>query len=242
MANLRKWFTGKEVKEKLDISNLDLCELIKDGKLTAHDPDTGEKVLLSLGPSLLLPSSLNGPMIDLTPDGIIFIDLPDTEEVIISAKDLDKCFFSFDDVEPLLGVQSQKQSISGEQSQKLCKPGTRWEDIEITLLSNEMVRIKTPAREERYTYAELGLSDKRKGDAPTLLWGLLKLFAQNNGFISRENPKYDARLPNSAKRLNEHLRKLFGIDESLYTAHYKKERGYRTKIIFSNETFPQQPF
>jgi hypothetical protein len=117
-----------------------------------------------------------------------------------------------------------------------CDPGTRWSDITITLLSNEMVRIKTPKGEQRLTYHELGMKDRRAGDRPTLLWVLLKLFAESKGFISSKSRNFDRALPDTAKRLNDHMKKLFRIDESLYVGHYKKEKGYRTKIIFLNNT------
>ena len=103
-------------------------------------------------------------------------------------------------------------------------------------MSDEMVRIETPDWGKSLTYHQLGLVDKRRGDAPKMLWGLLKLFAKNNGFISRTNPNYDHRLPDSTKRLNKHFKDLFGINESIYTGHYKIEGGYRTKINFSNNT------
>jgi len=119
----------------------------------------------------------------------------------------------------------------------LCNPGTKWEDITIILTADNMVRIKMPQAENLFTYHELEMKDKRKGDQPTMLWELLKLFAKNNGFISSQNPKYDPKLPETAKRLNYHLKKLFGIDESIYTGHYKKEKGYRTRINFYNRTF-----
>ncbi|NQT56100.1 MAG: hypothetical protein HQ551_07715 [Desulfobacteraceae bacterium] len=117
-----------------------------------------------------------------------------------------------------------------------CGPETKWKDIKITLVADDMVRVKTPKGENRCTYHELGMSDKRIGDKPTMLWELLKLFAKNDGFISSMNPKYDRCLPDTAKRLNAHLKKLFGINESIYQGHYKKMKGYRTKIKFSDQT------
>ena len=151
---------------------------------------------------------------------------------------MERCYFAVNDVEALQDKPQKKKNRFN------CSPGTKWEDIKITLISDsrddsyrDAVRIKTPDWEERYTYAELGLSDKRKGDEPTNLWILLKTFAINNGFISRSNTDYDPHLPETAKRLNAHLKKLFGIDESIYVAHYKKEKAYRTKIQFSNQTF-----
>ena len=135
---------------------------------------------------------------------------------------------------------NQVEAISIHEPQELtglCKPGTQWKDITITLVSNEMVRIKTPDTENLLTYHNLGMADKRKGDSPIILWVLLKIFAQNNGFISSQNQQYDPKLPDTAKRLNYHLQKLFRIKESIYVGHYKKEKGYRTKIKFKDATY-----
>ena len=115
-----------------------------------------------------------------------------------------------------------------------CKSGTTWKDITMTLIANDTLRIKTPQGEGRFTYHELGMSDKRTGDKPTMLWALLKLFAEKKGFISSQNVEYDPKLPDTAKRLNKHLQGLFGIQDSIYQAHYRKEKGYRTKIKFSD--------
>jgi len=80
-----------------------------------------------------------------------------------------------------------------------CKPGTPWEDITMTLVADNMVRIKTPQGEDRFTYYKLKMSDERSGNKPTILWELVRLFAKNNGFISSQNPNYDPRLPDTAR-------------------------------------------
>ena len=117
-----------------------------------------------------------------------------------------------------------------------CEPGTKWEDIKITLIDYEVVRIETPQGSGRFSYHELNMSDKRSGNKPTLIWHLFKIFAKSQGNISPTNPDYDPRLPDMAKRLNSHLQKLFGIKESIYKGHYKAEKGYKTKIVFSDQT------
>ncbi len=117
-----------------------------------------------------------------------------------------------------------------------CSPETKWEDIKITLVSDDTVRIKTPQGEGRFTYHELGMSDKRSGDKPKIIWELFKIFSKNQGRISSDNPKYDPRLPDTAKRLNRHLKDLFEIKDSIYKGHYRKMKRYETKIIFSNQT------
>ena len=232
MSNLRNWLTGREVMKKLDISRLDLFELVESGKLSAHSPDTREQVDFIPDD---LPSSLNGPMIDLTKDGVVFV-FDELTRTAVPRSDLEKCNFAVNDVETLKEKTHQRKGQGVKKSIVNCKAGTRWEDIKITLIADDTVSIITPEIKERFKYSELGLSDKRKGDQPIVLWTLLKLFAENKGFISRSNPKYDPKLPDWAKRLNMHLKGLFGINESIYTGHYKKEKGYRARINFSNQT------
>jgi len=112
-----------------------------------------------------------------------------------------------------------------------CKPGTKWEEITITLMADDMVRIKTPQGEGRFTYGACGFADKRKGDKPTMLWALLKIFAENRGRISRsEGAQYVPQLPDTTKRLNKHLQRVFGINERIYKGHYKAEKGYTTRF------------
>lgn len=129
-----------------------------------------------------------------------------------------------------------------------CEPGTQWEDIKITLVANDMVRIKTPQGEGRFTYHELGMADKRAGDKPKLVWGLLVVFARRQGVLSPSDSlysqdrvtgtanKYKGTICDATKRLNKHLKEVFGIDESIYKWHYRKYKKYETKIFFSDET------
>jgi hypothetical protein len=153
---------------------------------------------------------------------------------------LDEAIFKGDDV---LEFEKKHKLIPKEENleanhQKVfpCRTGTNWKDVIITLIENEAVRIDTPQGSSKFSYHELGMSDKRSGNKPTMLWALFKIFAQNQGYIAPTNIKYDPKLPDTAKRLNRHLQTLFNIPESIFTDHYKKEKGYRTKIFFSDQT------
>ncbi len=115
-------------------------------------------------------------------------------------------------------------------------PNATWEAVKITLISDDTVRIETPLGSGRFSYHEIGLNDKRSGDRPKKSWNMLKLFAAQHGKISRENTKYISVLPDTAKRLDYHLRDLFGIKERIYKGHYKKYKGYHTRIFFSDQT------
>lgn len=141
-----------------------------------------------------------------------------------------------------------------------CEPGTKWKDIKITLVENDTVRVETPQGKGLFTYHQLGMSDKRSGNKPTALWFLFTQFCKNQGLISPKDPGYIDDLVKVASRLNIHLKKLFGINESIYTGHYKKLKGissdqekaphqdtkttskeprtvgYKTRIFFSDQT------
>ena len=123
-----------------------------------------------------------------------------------------------------------------------CEAGTKWEDVKITLIASDTVRIETPNGKGRYTYHELGMADKRPGDKPKEVWETLKLFASNQGIFPQENQKVNEKnLVERAKHLNAHLKKLFGIKERIYKHFYKKLRRYETKIKFSDQTIAHVP-
>jgi hypothetical protein len=121
-----------------------------------------------------------------------------------------------------------------------CKPGTEWKDVKITLIDNNTVRIKTPQGNGLFTYHNLEMADKRLGDKPIKVWSTLKLFATNQGIIPPKNHDYRKSLikalPGKAKHLNSHLKKLFGIEESIFKYHYKTHKRYETRIFFSDQT------
>ena len=126
-----------------------------------------------------------------------------------------------------------------------CEASTKWEDVKITLIANDTVRIETPQGTGRYTYHELGMSDKRPGDKPKKMWAILTLFAKNQGIFPPKNHNYREplikALPEKAKRLNSHLKKLFGIEESIFKYHYSEHKRYETRIFFSDQTILCEP-
>lgn len=118
-------------------------------------------------------------------------------------------------------------------------PGTNWNQISITLLSDEMVRIVTPKGEGRFTYHELGFKNQTKGNQPVAIWNTLKLFCKLGGEISSSKiESYDPKLVKNISLLNKRLQRLFSI-KSNFHPHFKKARGYKSEINFSDETSEQ---
>ena len=147
-------------------------------------------------------------------------------------------YYRRDQIEALLNQSSNTETLKTQKGLLPCPKGTQWENIKITLIADDTVRIKTPQGEERFTYSELGFSDKRKGDSPTVLWVQLTEFAKHKGIISGKDSKYIKQLPIIAKRLNKHLQELFGLPDTIYKAHYRKYHKYETKIQFQDSREP----
>jgi len=182
--------------------------------------------------------------------GGTFDDKVTVEKLLIADKtpyDLDDTIGSFQfalsDVE---AIENKHNLLSGKRDtvdQNIvfpCKPGTKWEDVKIALVENDTVRIETPQGKGRYTWSDLKMVDGRIRNRPTMLWGLFKLLAKNEGRISSGNIKYNPQLPDTAKRLNRHLKQLFKINDSIYKYHYKKHKAYITKIKFNDKTEKQE--
>jgi hypothetical protein len=116
-----------------------------------------------------------------------------------------------------------------------CEPGTAWEKIKMTAISDHVLRIKTPKEEKQFTYAELGFADGRNKDNPSNLWTLLLLFCQSQGSIRPSGSK-DQLLYKTVSRLNLKLQKIFEIKESfLKGGRYQPREGYVTRITFADQ-------
>jgi hypothetical protein len=240
-----KWTCGKDFMAKWSVSACELYQIIKDCELPCYK-DIHESA--KYGPGEIDFNYLSEKLDGKTSKWNSEIEY--YEKIIpplyFKKSEVEKC-----EKEKGLGkysttagdtpkeIVSENDKVSKIQEQKVfqCKPGTKWEDIKITLLENDVVRIDTPQGSGRFSYHELGMSDNRtRNKKPTVLWHLLKIFATNQGIISRKNIRYDPKLPDTCKRLNKHLQKIFKIQGSIFTDHYKSEKGYKTKIFFSNET------
>jgi hypothetical protein len=113
MSKLRKWLLGAEVMEHLDISRLDLFELVKNGRLQAHDPDTGARLEIGNRSLPLIPSNdFMGPLIELTKNRIKFLGTPLREA---SAEELGKLCFLVSEVE---AIEKDRQKTKTQNKKK----------------------------------------------------------------------------------------------------------------------------
>jgi hypothetical protein len=113
--------------------------------------------------------------------------------------------------------------------------GSTWGDVRITLIANDSVEITISGHTERCSYHELGMSDKRSGDKPRMMWWLLVRILKEGGFIPRASKNYNPKLPDTIKGFKAHMKNLFKIQSDVI-GHYKKENGYRAQFIASDRT------
>ncbi|MGD8389839.1 MAG: hypothetical protein PVG49_22015 [Desulfobacteraceae bacterium] len=136
--------------------------------------------------------------------------------------------------EQLWPVEEEERSILR------CPPGTEWKEIKFTLLSHEMIFVETPAGAGRFTYHELGLSDKRKGDQALAAWTVLGKLCIGHGSASAQDIKATVQKKSEPKdiirRLNDKLQGLFGIQGERAVTWDRESRGYKSRIFLSNKT------
>jgi hypothetical protein len=111
----------------------------------------------------------------------------------------------------------------------------KWEDIEISFLSDERVQITMGAQSETRNYAEMGFASKQNG-TPVLAWTTLRTMAQAGGVIKiAADSGMWAVVEKRMQEIRKVLRRQFGLtDDPL--PHIKKTRrnpeefGYRTRF------------
>lgn len=75
-------------------------------------------------------------------------------------------------------VPAEAKKVGGAET----KPELDWSEIEISLLSDERVQIRSGAKRETLNYAELGLGDRRT-QTPNRAWLTLRLLAEKRGLF-----------------------------------------------------------
>jgi hypothetical protein len=112
----------------------------------------------------------------------------------------------------------------------------KWEDIEISFLSDERVQITMGTETETRNYAEMGFASKKNG-TPVLAWNTLRTMAQAGGVIrvaSGSSMKW-GEVEKRMQEIRNVLRHRFGLtDDPLWytkkTRRNPEEFGYRTKF------------
>jgi len=108
--------------------------------------------------------------------------------------------------------------------------GTRWSDIKIQFRDGFTVTVWAGEESGRYNYTQMGMANKRNGEA-TKQWTLLLDFAENRGEIDKNSPKETPYhfLKKRKQELSRCLREFFRLDEDPIE-WVKDEKCYRCRF------------
>ena len=106
-----------------------------------------------------------------------------------------------------------------------------WDEVQITFVSNESIRIQAGDLDKPFSYAELGFKDGRKVDTPDTRWRTLQKLAQH-GEISWKTDT-DQKIRNIAQKAIQDIRKklkeITGLEDDPFEP-YRKVKAYRPKF------------
>ncbi len=114
--------------------------------------------------------------------------------------------------------------------------GTKWEDIEIEIISNDSVRIKVKGITERYTAFDMGFRDHRKKDLPNAQWDTLLAFAESEGVLSWASPSKKNQNQKNIQALRKTLKQFFQLSD-YPIRRYQKGIGYVARFKIKDCSF-----
>jgi hypothetical protein len=118
--------------------------------------------------------------------------------------------------------------------------GLRWDEVTITFIDNDMVRIAARDKVGIFTFTEMGFKDGRSGKADKL-WRFFHVLAQEGGELtwsSKTKQSIKRNAPAYVKIIRDRLQVLMGIDDDPFE-NYKKVKAYKTKFTLRNEAYAQ---
>lgn len=106
--------------------------------------------------------------------------------------------------------------------------GATWGDITISFTDGQTVILKCKDITMAATYSDMGMSNIRSGQ-PTLIWELLRIFAENHGIIDWRSSAADSRLKKRKDRLCQTLKEIFQLEDNPIVWD-KKAKQYRLRL------------
>ncbi|RJP75715.1 MAG: hypothetical protein C4524_11510 [Candidatus Zixiibacteriota bacterium] len=119
-------------------------------------------------------------------------------------------------------------------------PGLRWEEVVISFVSNDSIKIQAQGTSVRFTFAEIGFKDGRKGDLPDSLWIFFRdALAANGGEIRWKTKLTGGQRGKEKAKISELRRRLKMIieisDDPFFP--YRKTHAYKTKFTLIDARF-----
>ncbi len=117
----------------------------------------------------------------------------------------------YDELEANLREAHRKAETEGPLVFFPTPPDATWDDVCIRFKDGHTVSIKVKSRTGVYTYADMGMADKRSGK-PNLQWELLGTFAEERGILDWSSTHADRRNQKRREYLAAILRRFFDIE------------------------------
>lgn len=118
--------------------------------------------------------------------------------------------------------------------------GIGWRNVTVSMTDTH-ITVEANRRSVDYSFAEAGFEEKRKGQVPDAIWGLLKVFSMRGGMIPVSDDLLDRSTRTNLKQyvteLRRRLRALIPAIDGDPIPYDKDERCYRTAFrIVTEET------
>jgi hypothetical protein len=133
--------------------------------------------------------------------------LRDTMEKLLNPSDLSV----YDEIREMLRKEHQKAKTNGPPARFPTPPDATWDDVRIRFKDGHTVSIKVKSGKGVYTYADMGMVDKRNGK-PNSQWELLRTFADEGGTLDWSSKRANRRNQKRREYLAANLRCFFDIE------------------------------
>lgn len=146
---------------------------------------------------------------------------------------------AYDQPQSTNGLASDSTGSQGSERVTVRFPsfsGLRWEEVAMEFVSNDSIKVTARKRSKRYTFAELGFKDGRKGDLPDTVWGILRAIAKAGGSIdwdSKIEPEEKRRLKPAVAKIRKRLITFMRIKDDPFHP-YRKQKAYMPKFALSD--------
>lgn len=140
-------------------------------------------------------------------------------------------------LEGILSEGRRKASVKARKSYPT-PAGVGWRDVTLSMTDTH-VTVEAKRRSIDYSFAEAGFEEKRKGQVPDAIWGLLQVFSMRGGMIPVSDDLLDHSTRTNLKQyvteLRKRLRALIPAIDGDPVPHDKDERCYRTAFRIVTE-------
>lgn len=135
----------------------------------------------------------------------------------------------------IVGKRHSKKPSGGPTKLFPTPLGTKWEDIQIDMVSRDSLVVRVGNVTKRYHGFDMGFRDHRRVDMLNKQWKMLETLAENEGALDWEAEGFRRPTQKRIEVLSKLLRLFFGLHDNPI-APYKKGIGWVAKFQISDKT------